>query len=287
MLHKEPTGIRKVRRRKRKQQPKSVGFVNTVVDLCKPEAVCEVPDSSYKPFLLKGLISLTGKPEDQKQIQMLRDTGAAQSFIVADVLPLSEETSCGSSVLVQGLEMEIINVPLHRVHIESELVTGFVRVGVRHSLPVKGVTFILGNDLAGGKVMPLLEVLDKPDVFCEDDLSKTYPDVFPACVLTRAQSRKAGGVVNLADSFIAPIFAPEVPVTAVSEEQQQRVKSLGSDVKTDDLKLPVTREQIITLQKEDQSLAKCFDAVKSLGKSTIKERNAEYFVENELLMRKW
>lgn len=197
------------------------------------------------------------------------------------------ETSCGSSVLVQGLEMEIINVPLHRVHIESELVTGFVRVGVRHSLPVKGVTFILGNDLAGGKVMPLLEVLDKPDVFCEDDLSKTYPDVFPACVLTRAQSRKAGGVVNLADSFIAPIFAPEVPVTAVSEEQQQRVKSLGSDVKTDDLKLPVTREQIITLQKEDQSLAKCFDAVKSLGKSTIKERNAEYFVENELLMRKW
>ncbi len=40
----------------------------------------------------------------------------------------------------------------------------------------------LGNDLAGGKVFPMLEVSDNP-VFLDqpDDLSKMYPEVFP-CV---------------------------------------------------------------------------------------------------------
>lgn len=241
--------------------------------------MCEIPDSTYKRFLLKGLISLTGKLEDQKQIQMLRDTGA-QSLVVADVLPLSDETFCGSSVLVQGLETEISNVSLHRIHLESELVTGFVRVGVRHSLPIKGVTFVLGNDLAGGKVMPVLEVLDKPDELCgNDELSNTYPDVFPTCVITRAQSQKAGNVVTLSDSFIALIFTPDMHLTVVNDEKQQKVKSLGSHVTADVLRLPVTREQIIALQKEDQTLAKCFATVNSLGETIVKERNAEYAVD--------
>lgn len=31
----------------------------------------EMIDCSFKPFLMKGLISLIGKPEDQKEIQIL------------------------------------------------------------------------------------------------------------------------------------------------------------------------------------------------------------------------
>ncbi len=123
---------------------------------------------------------MTGNSEDQNEIRMLRDTGAMQSFIVADKLHFSDETFCGSSVIVQGIDMGCIQVPLHRVHLQSELCTGFVRVAVCPSLPVKGVDFILGNDLAGGKIMPVLEVVDNPDVFCQsEDLSDTYPDVFP------------------------------------------------------------------------------------------------------------
>ncbi len=85
---------------------------------------------------------------------MLRDTGTTQSFVVACVLPFSEPTSCGSDVLVQGIEMGLVKVPLHQVHLHLKLCTGFVKVGVRECLPVKGVEFILGNDLAGGKVFP-------------------------------------------------------------------------------------------------------------------------------------
>ena len=52
------------------------------------------------------------------------------------------------TVLLQGAELGTFRVPLHKVHLKCGLVTG----GVRPFLPVQSVSFILGNDLAGGKV---------------------------------------------------------------------------------------------------------------------------------------
>ncbi len=124
-------------------------------------------DESYRPFVSKGLISLSGKREDQEEVRILRDTGAMQSFILAGKVPLSDINFCGSSVIVQGIEMGCVKLPLYRMHLQSELCSGFVRVALCPSLPVKDVDFILGNDLAGGKVMPVIEVVDEPNAFCE------------------------------------------------------------------------------------------------------------------------
>ncbi len=79
--------------------------------------------------------------------------------------------------------------------------SGFVEVGVRPVLPVKGVSFILGNDLAGGKVVPSIEVIDTLSIeHSSDELSQKYPNAFTACVITRAQSKK--DEVSLSDSFL-------------------------------------------------------------------------------------
>lgn len=43
-------------------------------------------------------------------------------------------------------------MPLHQVNLASQLITGKVVVGVCSSFPVPGVSFILPNDLAEGKV---------------------------------------------------------------------------------------------------------------------------------------
>ena len=75
--------------------------------------------------------------------------------------------------------MGFVSVPLHRVHLQCSLVAGVFRVGVRPSLPVKGVTFILGNNIAGGQVVPVLEVLEHPDTLQSDVLEQEYPGVFP------------------------------------------------------------------------------------------------------------
>ena len=52
------------------------------------------------------------------------------------------------TVLLQ-VELSKLNVPSHKVHLKSNLITGPVVVGVISSLPVRKVDLILGNNLAG------------------------------------------------------------------------------------------------------------------------------------------
>ena len=66
-------------------------------------------------------------------------------------------------------------VPLHRIELNSNVVTGTVHVGVRKSFPLPGVTFILGNDIGGGNVFPQAV---EPVVL---EGAQQHPAVFPAC----------------------------------------------------------------------------------------------------------
>lgn len=130
--------------------------------------------------------------DNQQPVTILRDTGAAQSFLLSTVMPLSVDTYCGADRVVQDIGLRYVNVPLHSVYLQSDLVCGKVEVGVCTKLPISGVTFILGNDLAGGKVLPVPEVLSEPVIsevqsFPKDDQTSL---VFPACVVTHAQARK-------------------------------------------------------------------------------------------------
>ncbi len=125
-----------LKQKQQQGQPKPVGFVKTVPVRSDNVQKTDEVDENFKPFVMKGLLSINGRPEDQTEVQILRDTGANQSFVVADVIPLSEQTSCGSSVLIQGIEMGVVKVPLHRVHVQCQLLTGFVKVGVVNSSPL-------------------------------------------------------------------------------------------------------------------------------------------------------
>ncbi|VDI50321.1 Hypothetical predicted protein [Mytilus galloprovincialis] len=90
----------------------------------------------YKPFMSDGFISIVDDTTLQP-IKILRDTGASQSLLLEGVLPLSEKTSVGASVLLQGVELGCIDVPLHRIYLKSDLITGPVIVGVRPNLPLR------------------------------------------------------------------------------------------------------------------------------------------------------
>ena len=54
-----------------------------------------------------------------------------------------------------------MNISLHKVNLVSELVTGSVVVGKRPTLPIKGVSLLLGNDLAGEKMVDDPKVISK------------------------------------------------------------------------------------------------------------------------------
>ena len=139
-------------------------------------------------------------------VRILRDTGAAQSYMLSGVLPLSDNTSTGIHVLVREFEMSL-----------SLFKTGEVVVGVRQSLPVPGISLILGNDLAGGKVWCNKEAVSPTIVLSNlvaevplkpDQCSRRQPGVFPSCAVTRAVVKRGIGsdFVSLEYTFLVHLM---------------------------------------------------------------------------------
>ena len=63
----------------------------------------------YEPFLSDGFVSLNSDFAQSVPITILRDIEASQSLILADTLPFSENTSSGTSALIQGVECGFVN----------------------------------------------------------------------------------------------------------------------------------------------------------------------------------
>ena len=89
-------------------------------------------------------------------------------------------------------------------------------VGIRQTLPFKGVCLLLGNDLAGDKVVanPLVTDTNCMDQ-SPDPVEQELPDIYPSCAVTRAEAKKAmlteiQSDVHLTDSFIVQSFKNEI-----------------------------------------------------------------------------
>ena len=108
----------------------------------------------FEPFVLEGSVSFDSDKIDPKPIQIMRDTCCGESMILEGSLSFSEVNATGENVLILCIGMDIISVTLHRTNLKYDLISGTVIVGVRPELPVKGVSMLLRNDLAGGKVLP-------------------------------------------------------------------------------------------------------------------------------------
>ena len=70
-------------------------------------------------------------------------------------------SATGTSVLLEGVG-GFTTFPLHNIQLCSDLVSGSVIVGVKPTLPVEGVSLLLGNDIARVKVMNSLVMSVKP-----------------------------------------------------------------------------------------------------------------------------
>lgn len=76
------------------------------------------------------------------------------------VSPLPDETFLGGDVLKWAHVMAFPRAPLHTVYLKCGLDTGLVGVGMGSYLPVKRVSQILKNDIAGEKVFPTPAMTD-------------------------------------------------------------------------------------------------------------------------------
>ena len=98
----------------------------------------------YNPFITKWFVSLIGDKTSLQPITILRDTGASQTLMLENSLPLTWKISVGVIVLLQGINTGLHSVPLHHVNLKSNFVSGQVLVGVRPTLPVEGISLLLG-----------------------------------------------------------------------------------------------------------------------------------------------
>ena len=142
----------------------------------------EIIREEFKPFVSESFVSLENS-SSQVPIKILRDTGAPQSLLLEGVLPLCVITSTDESVIAQGIEGFCVNVPLHKVNLVSDLVTS--SVVTRPTLPIKWVSLLLGNDLAGGKVVADPKVTSKLiTLVSTEKLEEVIPSIFPSCAVT-------------------------------------------------------------------------------------------------------
>ena len=182
--------------------------------------------SQYQPFMSVGYVSLVGS-DDAKKVNILRDTGASKSLIVAHMLPFDGKSATGTSVVLQGVEGGFAEVPLHSVDLHCNLVSGTVDLGViSQSLPMEGVGLILGNDLAGEKVNAPT-VSDVPLPKEQDKIAAPVAEV-QRCAVTRSkvkkeESKKESEVhvdVDLGDSFFGRLVDSE-PVLNIGESVKE------------------------------------------------------------------
>ena len=139
---------------KRREQP-SRSFQAKGVGLIKADHGVNTDSSDqkiecFKPFVFDAFVSLTSEAADRHSIRVLRDTACSQSVILTSALPFSDNSACHYQSVLRGVEMGYVPRPVHRVHIQSSLVTGFFPVAVCTELPIPGIVLLMGSDIAGG-----------------------------------------------------------------------------------------------------------------------------------------
>ena len=239
------------------QQPSPSGHIVPMQLVSDPHSAAIIPCETglatsnsdrimemFEPFIQNGFVSLSDDFSEAKPIRILRDTGSAQSILLQSTLPLSDSTYSGDNVLLKGVDTSLgsyPSAPLHQVYISSSHVNGPVTVGITSSLPIDGIDFLLGNDLAGGKVVANSLVTDMP---CNCQQLDPVPNLDPACVVTRASKEQE----SITDTLVWESTdeetsqedvseRPESPRLAKKKATKQKSQGAGNDHEVESKKL--------------------------------------------------
>ena len=254
---------------------------------------------NYKPFISEGVVSLVGDENSSQKVKILRDTGATQSLMLDSVLPLTENSFTGANVLISGVEMGVLEVPLHEVNIKSSLINGNIVIGMRPSLPVEGISLILGNDLAGERVMVDPRVVEKPrDNEKTERLAEKFPGIFPASVITRSMKAKKEAIkeqgkeeIGLSGTFLENIDVKfeernkEKADKALMRKESRNVKENIPEKQESQSKSVISRQNLIEEQSNDKELLDLFKI--ALTPVEAEKVSVGYLIKDNILMRKW
>lgn len=252
---------------------------------------CESPVAPPSESRSTSVVDTTVVPPCQSNVQnskhqnvkisILRDTGSSQSLLLKGVLDFSPEHFTGQHILISGISGQTLSVPLYRVQLESGILSPKVQevvVGVAETLPVGGVQFLLGNELAFGKVSAEPIVSQSPiESVSTEKLESEHYDCLPACVVTRSMQRKQDIEDREEYTSRSDIGSPLTYDLDLSETFMNTL--LNSEV-------PLSNRQgIVEAQKDDPELQILFS--QALDSAEAEKVAVCFVVEDGLLSRKW
>jgi len=214
-------------------------------------------------------------------IQMLRDTGALQS-VLSRSLDESHYTHTGETRLIKGISKEIIEIPLVELHLRTASLDKQVLCGLVSDLP-EGVDLLFGNDLA----------------YLTDPSTTT---ILEESVITRAQAiaykqdqhqhqqnndqnnndqRNTDHDNNDQQSTDTDIADTVHENSADADDELLKLLERTTHTEDKDLSLIQSREQLISLQKQDRSLAVLF---KEALEKDFPNAKPYYYIKDGMLM---
>ena len=165
--------------------------------------------------------------------------------------------------------MGVLEVPLHEVNIKSSLINGNIVIGMRPSLPIEGISLILGNDLAGEKVMVDPRVVEIPRD--DEKTEERLVGKFPASVVTRSMKAKKEAIkkqgkeeIGLSGTFLENIDGKfeernkEKAEKALRRNESRNVKENIPEKQEGESKSVISKQNLIEEQSNDKELLDLF-----------------------------
>ncbi|XP_076031965.1 uncharacterized protein LOC143019869 [Oratosquilla oratoria] len=257
----------------------SESFLEPCLTAVSPSVVPDNPSppmlSTFEPFCSSGSVALD-QDSPPTSIKLLRDTGSALSLITKNVAALIDACYTGNWVLVNFLTGGS-HIPICQVYLRSDVRTGYAQVGVVDKLPVEGVSLLIGNDLAGGTMLP--NVIGSSCPCAENNTSQLeadIPGIFTACAVTRSMSRRVEAEISE--------HKEDAHVGVITPQPSENTEDVPTQPDLADLSL-VTRSRLIRLQKEDPELTSCFR--RAISEEEAKSESNCYYLSSDILMQKF
>ena len=167
---------------------------------------------------------------------------------------------------------------------------------MRPSLPVEGISLILGNDLAGEKVMVDPRVVEKPrDDENTERLAEKFPGIFPASVVTRSMKAKKEVIkeqgkeeIGLSGTFLENIdvkFEERNSEKAEKALMKNESKNNIPEKQESESRSVISRQNLIEDQSNDKELLDLFKI--ALTPVEAEKVSVGYLIKANILMRKW
>ena len=157
--------------------------------------------------------------------------------------------------------MECSSIPLHIINLECDLINKIkVTVGVVSSLPCEGISLLLGNDLAGGKVVPDVITSDTPSKLINNDV----------CNVVTRSSHKVLRDVEVPDNS----HDLENTFMNTTDEDIINIQHLSCN-----------KAKIIIDQQSDETLKQCYNDLVPFEE--LDDHGICYYLKDGLLMRKY